>query len=479
MCGLLLAAGWAIAMAQTPIADSPAQRLELTLVDNQSTFRLDQQQNEYTNTLRLSQPNGDYKFTAGLLNQGDNYITIMRQGDTEEEASEIARVNLQTDIVKREVENLSYLELTSTNVNQSGWAASGLRSGTNGYYIRSGNNYYLRYTIPAGYDGGTIMVRIGTYTEGYFKINGVVQTQAEAGYWNSYYLTGLNSGDQITIQGCNSTGGNASSPNMLGIYIYWYPPIMPTISVTPKLSRKVNGNWQAETSLGTTRTYQPNDYLDLEETHIDVIDAFTALIGDNSHPTSYSYAANLAANIDWTLNDLTGDFYASIDFSKGDGSSLSTAERVGPDNWDYQLTYYFAPTDVNIPVLVLDESADFIYTMPQSFAGHTVNVTVYSVTGSWGNGNVVVNGESHAFTAGSSYTWTVPMSANGIIRLQLAENDTYTCGITKVVVQSGNGTAQNAPQTTARASRPQDPDMLALPSYKGLIVNPRTLSIKK
>lgn len=93
-CGLLLAMGWASALAQgTP---DPTQRLNLELIDNRSTFLYDNLVNSYVNTLRLNQPTGDYKFTAGLLNQGNNYITLTRIDDSGNTAN-VARINLNAD----------------------------------------------------------------------------------------------------------------------------------------------------------------------------------------------------------------------------------------------------------------------------------------------------------------------------------------------------------------------------------------------
>lgn len=485
LTGMLISACWMSTLGQETPTIEPLQRLRLTLVDNESDFSPVDMQNTYKNTLRLSQPEGDCKFSAGLLKQGDNYITITRQGNSETQAAEVARVNLQADIVKREDAQLSYLELTSTTVNQDGWTYRGIgRTGTNGnyrYYIQSGDNNHLTYTIPAGYEKGTIMLYIATYTAGYFKINGTQQSQTTANAWNQYFLTDLGSGDQIKIQGCNSSGGNANSPNIGAIYVFWYPKtIVPSISITPLLSMKQGDNWGTATTLGTTVNYQPNDLLDFDGTHIDIVDEFIASIDGNQLTSSYGYLASLDANIDWTTADMTGDFYASIDFTAGDGESLSTAERVGPDNWEYQLTIYYTPSDPGVHALFLDETADFIYTMPNNFASNTVNVTVTSITGSYGSGNVVVNGENHNFTAGSSHTWTLPVSANGVVRLQMAENDNYTCGITKVVIQSGsgNGTAK-APQSQPAVSRLQRADKPTLLNDNGLKVISKSLSIKK
>lgn len=474
LTGVLSALLWGNAHAQEQLSLAQAQRLQLTLEDNESTFNLGQQVNEYRNVLRLSQSGSDYKLTAGLLSQGDNFITITRQGDTETAPTELARVNLNANIVKREMVELSDLTLTSTSVNQSGWSANGLKSSWPGYYIASGNNNHLTYTIPAGYDDGIIILYIYTYQAGYFKINGTSgYAQTKENSWNQYVLSELNSGDKIRIQGCYNNGSNANSPRFNRVVVQWAPAtLVPTISVTPTLSLKNGNGWGAPTSLGSMRAYQPNDYIDVDAMNVSITDAFTASTADNSHPTQYSYMADAPVNIDWTSADMGGNYYASIDFTLGDGDDVATAQRIGPDNWEYQLEYYYTPTDVNIHSFIMDGISDLIYTMPPTFAGRAVNVTVNSITGSWGAGNVVVNGVKKTFTAGSSQTWSVPVSANGTIRFQLASGDNYTCGITKIVIQSGNGTAQNAPQGVPASSR-------GIMSGRELSILPRVMSVKK
>ena len=101
--GLLLAVGWTSVMAQQQPSVSPAQRLALSVVDNQSVFDADAQTNTYTNTLRLSQATGDYKLTAGMLNEGDNYITIHRLDNLGGDV-ECLRVNLNTEVIEQESE---------------------------------------------------------------------------------------------------------------------------------------------------------------------------------------------------------------------------------------------------------------------------------------------------------------------------------------------------------------------------------------
>lgn len=476
MCSLLLAVGWSGAAAQGSPAAGPLERLTLTLVDNTSEYVAASEHNLYTNTLRLGQPGEPYKLSGGLLNEGDNFITVTRQSDLDATATEVARVNLNTTKTVREAEILTDIEFTSTTV-PDGWTGNGLQANTsgNGYRLRSGSSYYLRYTIPQGYDGGTIILNIGTYTAGYFKINGSTTRQTTAGSWNQYILTGLNSGSTITIQGATSTGANGSSPYMAGIYIVWAPStIVPTVGVTPTISYKNGNDWGAPQPWGSAVTYSsPNDVISLDG-GTTITDTFTASTVGDQHPTGYDYTAQLDANIMWS--NMSGDFYASVDFTKGDGDDMATSEYIGPNHWDYLLVGYYTPSSTGVPALYLDETSDFIYIMPPTFAGSTVNVTVTSTTGTDGAGNLVVNGESQAFTAGASRTWTCNVAAGGVIQFSMASGDDYTCDIAKIVIQGGNGTAMSAPQgQPASASRHQ----LALKGGKTASVARRALSCKK
>ena len=481
-CSLLLMTGWANALAQAAPTTSPVQRLNLELVDNQSTFVIDEEngnRNEYTNTFRLTQPT-DYKLTAGMLNEGDNYITVSRQGikdgETIGDPTDFARINLQADITKHEAEELTDITLSSTSafIGQAGWSLSGSATQTlyysssyNGCSINSG--YYIRYTIPEGYDGGTILLYIAPTSSGYIKINNGNAQNPTSGDWNRYVLYGLSSGSTITIQGCNSSGNNANSPYIYGIVLQWAAPtIVPTISVTPKLSYKVDGNWLAETTLDTKTDYQPNDYIDF----FDVIDTFSISTADNSHPNSYNYSAEIDANIDWTSADMTGDFYASADYGQGDGTTAGIV-LTGYDGWDYQ---FINTKDGEIMCLWFYRYGLLMYTMPNTFAGTNVDVTITADTGTYGAGSILVNGNKHDFTPGETYTWEdVPVSANGTILFSCNPDESYTLDVSKIVISSGNGTAQNAPLVTG-ASMQHHSSMM---NDKRFISLSKSLSVKK
>ena len=445
LSGLLLTVGWSPAVAQQP-AESPTQRLALTVVDNKSVYDINAQTNTYTNILRLSQPAGSNKLTAGMLKAGDNFITITRQGIKDGEnagpAADIARLNLNAEIVKGEVETLSQLTLSSTTVNQSGWSASGLRSagwGSSGYYIRSGNNYHLTYTIPAGYTDVTIIVQIGAYTAGYFKINGRV-CSAKANQYNNFYFAHLSSGDQIKIQGCDSNGNSASSPNMESVSIYVLPSLLPSVHITSSISHKNGDSWGASTELVASTPHALNDLINLDGLNVDVTDTFSESTASNSHASSYNYTASLDANISWTSSDISGDFYASADYEQGDGT-LEGFVLTGPNNWEYQLV---GAQDDDIMCMWLPNYGSILYTMPNSYAGSSVDVVMKADSGTNSGGSILVNGIKHTFSPGETYTWTLPISANGTILFTCDPSENYTLNVSKVEIKGGTGTALHA-----------------------------------
>ena len=452
-CGLLLATGWTNAMAQGTNSTSLLERLKLELVDNQSIYHIDTQQNEYTNILRISQ--GDAKFTAGMLNAGDNFIVVSRQGDTETTATECARVNLKAEYSSTDWEEVSTIYTYTENPpssaqtftpDVSGWTATGCTMQTNGavYVTQSGN---LTFTIPEGYDNAKFIVGIyaaGTNLRGgYFAVNNnVVKVTAEG--WVTHVVSGLNSGDQIKIQGAMSNNNSYSiynSPDMLAAEVMYVPPITPSITVTPYIGDNA----------GTALTYTANDYIDLSNLGT-ITDHFTQSTEEEDYPNSYSYKAELDANVEWPSSGAAPNFYASVDFTAGDGEDMETCEYIGPNNWNYEFVQYYDPTTA-INAMFLIKASEFIYIMPPSFGGNTVNVTVTSTNHSYGVGDLAVNGESHTFTQGSSYTWTVPVMAGGVISFTLPEGneDGYTCDIAKIIIQSGNGSSLNAPKTKSVA----------------------------
>ena len=83
--------------------------------------------------------------------------------------------------------------------------------------------------------------------------------------------------------------------------------------------------------------------------------------------------------------------------------------------------------------------------MPASFMGKSVNVTMTSRTGSDGAGEMYVNGVLHNFSAGDTYTWTIPVTAGGAIEFRGIAT-TFSIDFTKIVISSGNGAPTGAPR---------------------------------
>lgn len=443
-CGLLLATGWANALAQG--TTSPAQRLNLELVDNVSNYNIATQQNEYTNKLRLSQPTSGNKLTAGMLNNGDNIITITRQGVKDgqnvDTPADVATINLSTVITtpQETIEQINFENYSGgSSVSLSApWASSNLTMYSSGTFARIGSNGYVRYTIPEGYDeDGFFHVYIYAGNTGTFYINNSALSITQTGY-NSKTLSGLHTGDVITITGPSS----GYSPYFAEVDILWSPrSFVPSIAVTP--STAVNGG---EATVGSTVTYSPNDVVGLNDL-ANIQDHFTADTRANSHPDAYNYEADLDANIEFPSGISQSSFSATADFSTcySDDSSVdyfdpATGTFTGDGSWFFYESYGQRETNCGF----IEYYGSMIFTMPNTFTGNSINVTVTSGTSSYGAGDLVVNGVSHTFTAGSTYTWTLPVSANGTIEFKSNES-TWSVDFTTIVISGASGSSLNAP----------------------------------
>ena len=84
------------------------------------------------------------------------------------------------------------------------------------------------------------------------------------------------------------------------------------------------------------------------------------------------------------------------------------------------------------PAAWFNNDGNVLYTMPNDFAGNSVNVTIIADTGTYGNGSMMVNGVSHTFVAGETYTWTVPVCANGTILFACIPTDPYSVDVSKI-----------------------------------------------
>ena len=465
MFAMLCSSGWTF--AQT----SPAERLSLTLEDNRSNYTTAGERNNYVNTLRLNQPSGDNKLTAGMLNDGDNYIVFHRIDDQGNDST-FARVNLNAQVTEAEMEVIDGMNFSSnppssqTTITQAmlpdNWGTNGsnLIWQTNGYAYISGQGG-LTYSVPAGYDNAIIQLVIyvgSNVRNGYFSTNyndagwsvNTTQVSAGGGYVVKTF-TGVNTGDVISIYGAQASGSSyylSQSPDIDDIYFREVPKTLAaSIEITPTISRWQSNDWGAETSFGNSATYSPNDLIDLYNLG-EVSDIFYAETSENAHSDYYNYKVTFGGNIDLPSGGSTGlDFYASADFTAATSSSPTTSTFNGPNNWTFLSANIYSPSAGKCCYIL--SYGSILYTMPSSFMGNSVNVTMTSSTGTDGAGPMYVNGVLHTFTAGETYTWSVPVSANGTIEFKANAADDYTnsysIDFTQIVISSGNGSSMNAP----------------------------------
>ena len=312
MFAMLCTSGWTF--AQT----SPAERISLTLEDNRSAYTTAGERNNYVNTLRLNQPSGDNKLTAGMLNDGDNYIVFHRIDDLGND-TEFARINLSAEITASEQEVIDGISFSSnppssqTTITQAmlpdNWGTNdaNLIWQTNGYAYVSGSGG-LTYTVPAGYSNATIMfyITVGSNARGgywAYNLNGEgwsVGATASAGYASRMIISGLNSGDVISFYGATrGTSGYSTyqSPDIDGMYVITLPEsYLPTIDVTPTVSYWDGTNWSAPTVVGQNQTYAPNDAVDLYGLGL-IRDEFYAETDQNSHSAYYNYKVTFDGNM--------------------------------------------------------------------------------------------------------------------------------------------------------------------------------------
>ena len=499
-CSLLLVAGWTNALAQQQPSVSPAQRLALSVVDYQSTYDADAQTNTYTNTLQLSQPTGDYKLTAGMLNEGDNYITIHRLDNTGGDV-ECARVNLNCVQNGPMFEILDYADfygdgtsapssntyISSSDISNFGgscWSTNGssLIWQTNGCAYVTGANG-LRFTVPSGYSNAIleVIIYVGSNARGgYFayNVNGNTSwsygADAEAGKVSSFIVgQALSTGDIIGIWGINSAGTSLyDSPDIEFIAVRKYPDsFTPTYEVTPTISYwdEENETWGEASALpGTSATtYTDNDVINLTG---QVIDEFSVEIpADNEHPDYYSYRADFDADITLPASGTGTDFYASADFTGCTTDYLTSGTFTGYNGWSFYSSYSYEDDNNDIWGFV-EYYGSITFTMPNSFMGNSVNITVTSgpCLDHSGSGDLYVNGVLHTFNGASTYTWNnVAVTAGGTIEIRGPRN-TWSADIASIVISSGNGSKMNMPlqQNKAKNSLIGDGNLL-LKGFKG------------
>jgi len=465
LCSVLLSVCCVQALAQAGY--SPDKRLELSLVDNKSTYVVDDEKNNYENILRLNQPEGEYKLTAGMLNEGDNKIVLHRSDDKGHD-NEVALINLSSEIIYKPVYDGqidfygdgTHLPSSQTTMTQAmlpaNWGTDGsnLVLQTNGCAYITGKGG-LTITVPAGFNNDTLQIvaEVGTnIRDGYFSycLNDgswyVLSGGVNAGETSILTtLTGINTGDVISLYGGQKDGDSyysVPSPDikMIGFHKI-AKTLIPTVTVSPTISHWNGSAWGQETSLNVA-TYSVNDQIDLAGLGT-ITDAFSESTTDNGHPSRYSYSVDFDANVVLPSGSSTGlDFTASADFTAATSADPRTSAFSGDNNWTFYYAYTYAPSAGRCCYTM---SYGFItYTMPASFMGNNVNVTVTASSGDDGAGAMYVNGELHTFSSGETYTWNVPVSANGVIEFK-GDGTTYSIDINRIDISSANRGALNMP----------------------------------
>lgn len=479
MCSLLLAVGWTGAFAQDATSQAARQRLNLNLVDNKSTYDVTNEVNNYENSLRISQPTSDYKLTAGMLNDGDNRIAFYR-GDDLGNNVECARVNLSAEVREKDSEVIDIVAFagdgitppsSQTTITQSmlpdNWGTnnSNLIWQTNGYaYINNVGG--LTYTVPAGYSNTRIqfIIYIGTDARGgYWAYNyndegWAIAATASAGGVSSFVVDNVSTGDVISLLGASYNNGYSLyySPDIELIGVLTLPlTLIPDVEVTPTVSYWDGSAWGSETAMGSATTYTVNDTINLYSLG-NVTDHFSESTALNEHPNSYTYSANYNANIILPSAGSTGpSFTATADFTAATTSSPTSAAFTGPGSWEFMGASVYSPT-AGI-CCYIQFYGSMLYVLPDNYMGNSVNVSVTTSTGEDGAGVVVVNGVSHTFRTGETYTWTVPVTANGAIEFK-SDGETYSADFTRIVISSASGTKLQA----SSPENAQHPDVKSL-----------------
>ena len=470
MSTLLFITGWTMVQAQSN--GSPSQRIALTLVDNKSTYVIEDEENHYENTLRLGQPDGPFVLTAGMLNDGDNAIILHRTDDQGGDA-ECAKINLTTTVTRPESKyagiifngsNIPSSDRTLTTADlPDKWSTDGshLVWQTSGSATITGKGG-LVFTVPEEWDNGTIRlwVKVGTNVQGgYFsynyndegwKILSGTQVSANESYTIRTF-SGVKSGDVISIYGGqkNSNGTSYSStqsPDIDRIGFYYYPAtLIPTIEVNSTISYKEGETWGTASAIGSAKTYSPNDTIDLYGLG-EITDVFTVSTADNGHPEYYGYKATCDANVEFPASgSSSGDFYASVDFTTATTSDPVTSAFTGlsSDSWHF---YGTAITTVNdSKCFFIQYYGSMSFTVPNSFIGNSVTVSITTINDEKGARDVYVNGILHTFSAGETYSWNIPATANSTIEI-MPNGSIASAYMSHIEITGGNGSSLNAPR---------------------------------
>ena len=151
-----------IIQARPDSESTPSQRLRITVADNRSVYTTVGECNNYENLLRLKQPDGQYKLTAGMLNEGENHIVFHRIDDSGVDST-FARLNLYAEFdypQTRYIGSINFYGSTAPSSDQTlttsqlpdNWSTdgSGLVWQSSGYGTITTSSG-LSFTVPAGY----------------------------------------------------------------------------------------------------------------------------------------------------------------------------------------------------------------------------------------------------------------------------------------------------------------------------------------
>ena len=491
-----------VAQSRPDTESSPERRIHIKVADNKSVYTTVGERNNYENLLQLQQPDGPYQLTASMLNEGDNVITFHRIDDQGIDNA-VARINLnaQFDVPGlKVVDSFDFgdkVPQTETTVSQAMLSGGWGTDGSNLIWKTDGSAYVtgqggLTFTVPAGYSNATmqLIAYVGSSVGGgYFttKLNDdswAVGAEATAGSGVVVKtFSGLNSGDVISIYGAtyyNSSYYFSNSPDIELIAFREIPSsFMPTVEVIPTVSYHDGSNWSAATPLGSSVTYSANDTVNLYSLGT-VRDVFYASTDHNEHSSYYDYSVDYDANIALPIDGATGlDFYASADFAAATTSTPASAAMTGPNNWSFTSTNVYTPSAGQCCYIV--SYGSILYTMPRSFMGNSVNVTVTSSTGD-GAGDLYVNGIVHTFAAGETYTWTIPVAAGGVIEFKAnvagSLTNNFSIDFTKIIISSGNGAAMHAPAHTGSIVATPSARFIDRPLVEPMDKNSKTIIVK-
>ena len=497
LLSVLLIAVWITGLAQS--SGSPSQRFKLVLVDNKSTFVIDSEQNHYVNTLGLSQPDSPYLLTADMLYEGDNIISVTRLDD-KGDSIECARVNLHATFNGPSViisPSVSYYRDNSWGNEESLGNAftcqrneainlAGIEWSDDFNESTVGNAHSSQYEYIASMDANILLpdpsmpvlltpdndidmgaeTSVETLVSGYYFSQPATLTITGpfAVYPSTLTADQVNNGTMVavTFTGSNHSGTgtltitSGAMTRTLNISHRSAPPVIIADPTTVNISGgATSGTFSVHgIDLAGPITIVGDANFSVSHTSISMEEAMDGEITVTITPNTGVYGT-ITGTITLTSPDAEpvtvqvtyeSPFYASIDFNKCTTTdNPKSGEIIGYDGWTLTNITIYTPTSGHFAGY-LQRGLSFTYTMPSTFIGNRVYVTVYSDgTGSSGAGDLSVNSSNHSFGSGETYTWTVNVSAGGTITFAAPSNN-WSCDIAKIVISATNSATMNKPK---------------------------------